>query len=279
MTDEQPQYTSRIWLEEAPENNPFASQQAYIHGYNLSQEILPNASWSELIYLLFRSERPSPAAAKLFEKLAVLIANPGFRDNAVRAAMNAGAGGSTAAAAIMAAVGVGAGQFGGAQEINYLMKRWLDAHHDLNAWYQFILDPNQFLQNVDIWEPFEHVPGFDPHSLECHQLVIDTLNYFTHLSLNGSLKWLNENRQLLESRVGYALSLNGVISCVLYELGFTPKQAEMLFLILRLPGAAAHALEQQELGWQQFPYFGKNTVLTDDPQTSPKPQINVVEEP
>ena len=30
---------------------------------------------------------------------------------------------------------------------------------------------------------------------------------------------------------------------------------EMLFLLLRLPGAAAHALEQQGLGHKRFPFY------------------------
>ncbi|MGX5201631.1 citryl-CoA lyase [Aliikangiella sp. IMCC44632] len=271
MSQQPPQYTSSIWFEEAPQNNPFASQQAYIHGFNLCQEILPNASWSELIYLLFKSERPTSSEAKLFEKLALLIANPGFRDNGVRAAMNAGVGGSTAAACIIAAVGVSAGQFGGAQEVSCLLKHWTCAHHDHHAWLEFIQNPNQYTSTVEVWEPFEQVPGFDPHCDECHQLVIDALNFFSELSINGSLLWLKNNRAMLESKVGYPLSLNGVVSCVFYELGFTHKQAEMLFLILRLPGAAAHALEQEELGWRKFPFFGRDTILTDDPKASSSP--------
>ena len=29
----------------------------------------------------------------------------------------------------------------------------------------------------------------------------------------------------------------------------------MLFLMLRLPGAAAHALEQGEMGFRKFPFY------------------------
>jgi len=39
----------------------------------------------------------------------------------------------------------------------------------------------------------------------------------------------------------------------------------MLFLLLRLPGAAAHALEQKEHGWRKYPFFGDGLTLTDDP--------------
>ena len=50
-----------------------------------------------------------------------------------------------------------------------------------------------------------------------------------------------------------------------YDLGFNPRQGEMLFLLLRLPGAAAHSLEQRENGWRNYPYFGNAVHLEDDP--------------
>ena len=39
----------------------------------------------------------------------------------------------------------------------------------------------------------------------------------------------------------------------------------MLFLLLRLPGAAVHALEQKKLGWRKYPFFGDGLTLTNDP--------------
>jgi len=49
---------------------------------------------------------------------------------------------------------------------------------------------------------------------------------------------------------------------VLYELEFLPQEAEMLFLLLRLPGAAIHSLEQERLGWRKYPFFGDGFKLT-----------------
>ena len=39
----------------------------------------------------------------------------------------------------------------------------------------------------------------------------------------------------------------------------------MLYLMLRLPGAAAHAIEQKGMGWKKFPYYGPAIELADDP--------------
>lgn len=52
-------------------------------------------------------------------------------------------------------------------------------------------------------------------------------------------------------------------AAALADLGFNAQQGEMLFLLLRLPGAAAHALEQADYGFKRFPY--PQVDLLDDP--------------
>ena len=62
------------------------------------------------------------------------------------------------------------------------------------------------------------------------------------------------------------MSMIGLAACVLHDLGFSPDEGEMLCLLLRLPGAAAHALEQQTVGFKQFPFYR----LELDPAATPK---------
>ena len=71
--------------------------------------------------------------------------------------------------------------------------------------------------------------------------------------------------------------MTGVAAAALFDLGFTAEQAEMLFLLLRLPGAAAHALEQQALGWRKFPFIGSRVELEDDPGAMGVPTIEGLE--
>ena len=96
--------------------------------------MLGKASWVEYLYLLFKLEKPTKEQAKLLETIAVAIANPGIRDHSVQAAMNAGVGGSTAASTLMAALAVGAGQYGGAREVYLLLKIWEQCGYDIEAW-------------------------------------------------------------------------------------------------------------------------------------------------
>ncbi len=269
--DSKPNYQSSIWLEHAEDEDPFATKSCYCHGYDVIGEILPHASWSEYIYLLFKSERPNASQAFLFEKIALVVANPGMRDLSVRAAMNAGVGGSTAASSLIAALGVGAGQYGGAREVFSLVEQWRGNRNDLNKWKEFIASPNRNVSRIDVWEQYEHVPGFEPNATKCASVALQTLNYLSKISPNKNLTWLKENRPALEIMAEQPLSLSGIIACALHDLEFEPKQSEMLYLLLRLPGAAVHSLEQEKLGWQKFPFFGKETHLTDDPGSKEKP--------
>lgn len=79
----------------------------------------------------------------------------------------------------------------------------------------------------------------------------------------GTLAWLDQDRQGSETAVVHPLAVTGVATAAFFELGMDLDQTELLFLLLRLPGAAAHALEQREYGWRRFPFFGDGLQLVD----------------
>ena len=256
-------YTS-IWDEIPEPDNPFVAATCYCHGYDVYGDLLGKASWIEYLYLLFRGERPSSRQAKLLEGLAVALANPGIREPSVHAAMSGGAGGSTSASCLMAALAVGAGQLGGAHEVYRAMQYWQQCGMDIEAWHKQLLDPPQE-ERIDTWLPIEHPPGFDPHGISCPTSVRQTLCYLAKISPGSHLPWLQTHRETIESSIKLPLTMSGVTAAAFTDLNMDAKQAEMLYLLLRLPGAAAHALEQQVFGWRRFPIFTNAVHLTDDP--------------
>lgn len=257
---------TKIWSEEPEENNPFAAAKCWCAGYNVYGDILHKASWIEYLYLLFKLERPKPWQAKLLEKIAIAIANPGIRDHSVRAAMNAGVGGSTSASALMAALAVGAGHLNGAREVFVMMQWWSQCGLNLDQWKDMTESPPKH-KRASVWGDIEHTPGFDPTGTICAQPVLQTLSMLTSIKKDGHLYWLEQNREQLESNAGSPLAMSGVIATALIDLAFTPDQAEMLYLFLRLPGAAVHALEQKQLGWKKYPFFGAALKISNDPIT------------
>ena len=255
---------TKIWQETASSENPFAADESYCSGYDVYGDLLKHASYIEYIYLLFKLEKPQPWQTHLLEKVAIAIANPGIRDHSVRAAMCAGVGGSTSASALMAALSVGAGQLNGAREVFTLVDWWNQCGTDLCKWKSIIEEPPR-ANRATVWSEFEHTPGFDPHGVECVKPVLQTLSCLADIYSQGNLAWLQENRQALESYSKSPLALSGVIATALNDIGFDSEQAEIVYLFLRLPGAAAHSLEQRQHGWKKYPFFGADLNITNDP--------------
>jgi citrate synthase len=245
---------TRIWREESETNNPFATRAAFCRGYDVYGEMLGHARWVDMLYLLFRKEALTDSQADLLEALAVALANPGPRDASVHAAMCGGVCGSTAASSLMAALAVGAGQLAGGHEVYLAMEGWAACGTDLEAWRKWYAQPDW--HSGSIWPKPEHAPGCDPHGVSTATTVKQTLDCLAGFSSGAYLPWLQQNLAAIEKAAGIPLALSGVAAAAFAELGFTPDQGEMLHLLLRLPGAAAHALEQRPLGYKNFP-FGK----------------------
>ena len=247
---------SRIWLEEPEPNNAFATRAAFCHGYDVYGEMLGNAGWVDMIYLLFKGEAPTRAQAAALEILAVALANPGPRDASVHAAMCAGVGGSPAAAALTAALAVGAGGAGGAREVYLAMQDWAACGRSQDAWRDRWRErAGEGAEPLGIWPAAEHPAGFDPLGVSTITPVKQALGRLAVLDTDSRCAWLQANLSSLEQVSGHPLSMVGVAAAAFTDLGMVPEQGEMLFLLLRLPGAAAHALEQRESGHKRFPFY------------------------
>lgn len=247
---------SGIWLEEPEPNNAFACRAAYCHGYDVYGEMLGNAGWVDMLYLLIKGEAPARSRAAALEMLAVALANPGPRDPSVQAAMCAGVGGSPAAAALTAALAVGAGGAGGAHEVFRAMQAWAACGTTLDAWKAHWADGAQRgAESLDIWPAAEYPAGFDPMGVDTPTPVKQLLACLAALDADSRCAWLQTSLSSIEQASRHPLSLVGVAAAAFADLGMLPEEGEMLFLLLRLPGAAAHALEQRRLGHKRFPFY------------------------
>ncbi|MBI5257245.1 MAG: citryl-CoA lyase [Burkholderiales bacterium] len=246
---------TRIWREEPEPNNPFATRAAYCHGYDVFGDMLGQARWVDMLYLMLRGHAPSAVQADLLEALAVALANPGPRDASVHAAMCGGVCGSTAASSLIAALSVGAGQYTGAREVYLAMQGWLACELRGDRWSAWLEVQRRADTAGSTWPKAGHAPGFDPHGVSTPTPVLQLLEHLAPGSPGPLLPWLREHRLALEDLAGAPLAMGGVAAAALCDLGFSPTQGEMLYLLLRLPGAAAHALEQAEYGHKRFPFY------------------------
>ncbi|HJV93963.1 MAG TPA: citryl-CoA lyase [Azonexus sp.] len=248
-----PPIATAIWHEEAEPDDPFSTRLARCSGYDVFGEMLGQAHWADMLYLLFRGQAPSASQARLLESLAVALANPGPRDQSVHAAMCGGIGGSTSASCLIAALAVGAGHLGGSREVFLAMESWQHCGCELTSWEAHLTQKPSDI--ASIWPAPQHPSGFEPHAIKARLPVLQTLAHLAECSPGSRLSWLNEHRQQLETIAGFPLSLSGVAAAAFADLDLSPEQGEMLYLLLRLPGAAAHALEQKQQSHKNFPFF------------------------
>ena len=242
---------TRIWQEQAEPDSPFVAARARCHGFDVYGQLITKAGYIEYLYLLLKGERPAAAAAAALNILAV--------------AMAAGATGAPAASALVAALAAGAGGAGGAREVSLAMQTWAECGTDLAAWQARLAAPVE--TRPLYWPRLEHVPGFAPHGVRCALPVLQLLAALRALLPAGRVAWLDANRAALEQMAGIPLAQNGVAAAALADLDFNPDEAEMLTLLWRLPGAAAHALEQRQRGYRQFPFL--ELALENDPGEVP----------
>lgn len=260
--------TSKFWQELPEADNPFAAAMCRCAGFDVYGDLLGKATATDYLYLLLRHEPPKAWERELLNGLAIAIGNPGPRDLSVHAAMSGGAGGSGLAACLMAALAPAAGNFGGAMEVNTLITLWREFGTDLAAWQAHVSQNFPLTPPADelaqVWPALEHAPGFDPYGTSCATPVKQTLDALAAFSSGPHLKWLRDNRDALEAAAKKPLALCAVAAAALVDLGCEPAVGEMFYLLLRLPGAAAHALEQHERGWRTLPFYGDGLILTKD---------------
>ena len=152
----------------------------------------------------------------------------------------------------MAALAVGAGRYGGAREVRAGIEAWREGETDIEFWRGRLTvlreDPDA------VFPPEDHPPGFDPHGVSVAVVVMQTLARLASLLPGSRCAWLWRHRSTLEESARCPLSMAGVAAAALTDLGFTPAAGEMFYLLLRLPGAAAHAVEQSRSGHKTLPF-------------------------
>jgi citrate synthase len=237
---------TRIWDEQPDPRSPFLGQSVRLCGYDYYGELLQRAGSIQVLWLLFMGEAPTPAQAALLERLAVALANPGPRDPAVHAAMCGGIGGSRPAASLMAALAVDSGEHGGAGELRRAVQAW----EALGEAPDGLADCLARHAGEDgRW------PGFSPLAPVSAAPVLQCLDALCAAALAHRLHQLRAAEPALVAATGAGLSLTGVAAAACADLGLDADRAEALFLLLRLPGALAHALEQTGRSHKRFPFF------------------------
>ena len=233
-----PKASTKICLEKSSETNPYQTEKLYMAGYDI-EEVAKCASYSDVLFLLFKGELPTSGADKeLLETLMILLSLPSPRHTASRAAMNAGICKSNAEHLLpISLMALGGSQLGAVEVQNC---------------YQFInkcisTDQKNLLEELKgSWDDKRHhiAPGFGQLYGEIDSLSSSFLAKLLEIKPEGKVvKWVyNFSAQLSEIEAGI-LDV-GIAACVFCELGFGARESVGLYQLMRAPGLLAYAMEQ-----------------------------------
>jgi citrate synthase len=216
-----------------------------VRGYPLD-EIMGRLTFGEAIYLLLLGECPSPGIGRLMEAILVSFIDHGATPPSTLAARNTATTGASLRACVAAGV-LGFGRYHGG-DIESCME-FLDAGLALVRSGASYTDAAG--QIVERWrQTGDALPGFghrfhtrDPRAARLFQMALELEVEGTHIQMIRAVEmWLHTQHEADEPPM--PINIDGAIAAVCSDLGMPPTVANALFIISRVPGIAAQALEE-----------------------------------
>lgn len=218
-----------------------------VRGYPLD-EMMGRVSFGETIYLLLTGELPSPSIGRLVEAMLVSFIDHGATPPSTLSARNAATTGSSLRSAVSAGILAFGPHHGG--DILACRARLDEAlnHMHNGATMQDAADTltARVLESAEIPPPgFGHRHHTkDPRASRLLQLALElgVDGYYSQM-LRAIERSLAKHPDLASRPM--PINIDGAIAAVSGDAGLPPEIADALLLISRVPGLAAHSLEEQ----------------------------------
>jgi citrate synthase len=217
-----------------------------VRGYRLD-EMMGRLRFSEAIYLLLTGELPTPSIARLVDAMLVSFIDHGATPPSTLATRNCATTGASLRGAVAAGV-LGFGRYHGGDVL--ACRQLFDEGLALARSGQAIAVAAATLVERLIKENEIPPPGFghrfhtvDPRARRllqlAHELEVDQKN----TQLLRALELALQRHPALEGR-SLPVNIDGAIAAVTADAGLSPEVADALLIVSRVPGLAAHALEE-----------------------------------
>ncbi|MBF0545351.1 MAG: hypothetical protein HQM08_13005 [Candidatus Riflebacteria bacterium] len=235
---------TEIWFERPTPGNAFSPMKSFLRGRNFYSDLVMNCSYPEMIFFTLSGRKPSRRDLKRLNLFLNACSNPGIRDEASRTAMNAAIGRGPLGSAVIAGLLTRTGRNRGSEWIEEVMQNMQKA-----------FETKGDLKN------FQNFSGLGLHFGSADSRAIDLLKIIEEKGYRGKFQDLlidssNEENPIL---------LEGLIAAGFLDLGFSPEQGALLFLISPAASLFAFAEEQNRMGYKEYPNFFEKGAFTYHP--------------
>jgi citrate synthase len=225
-----------------------APNRILVRGYALD-EMMGRLSFGEATYVLLTGELPTPSIGRLVEAMLVSFIDHGATPPSTLAARNAATTGSSLRSSVAAGVlGFGRHHGGDSLACRLMLDRALSLKRegepqDLAA--ATIVD--RMVGDADA-----SIPGFghryhttDPRATRLLQMAHELEMDSEYSQMIRAIERALARRPGLAGR-SLPVNVDGAIAAICGDIGLPPETADALLVISRVPGLAAHSLEEQK---------------------------------
>jgi citrate synthase len=218
-----------------------------VRGYALD-DLMGRVSFGDAIYLVLTGDLPSPSIGRLVEAMLVSFIDHGATPPSTMAARNAATTGASLRGSVAAGV-LGFGRHHGGDAL--ACRSLLDEGLGLARQGQTMADAAAVI--VDKLVAANEIPpaGFghryhtiDPRATRLMQIAHELEIDHQYTPFIRALEHALSRHQALAGRP-LPINVDGAIAAVCGDIGLPPEAADALLVISRVPGLAAHAIEEQ----------------------------------
>src|SRR5438552_10250010 len=219
-----------------------------VRGYPLD-EMMGRVNFGEAVYLLLTGELPSLSLGRLVDAMLVSFIDHGVTPPSTLAARNAATTGASLRGSVAAGV-LGFGPHHGGDLL--ACRQLLDDGLALARTGKSLVQAASELVNKMVEAQKIPPPGFghryhtkDPRAIRLLQMAHELEVDHEYTQLLRALEHSLATHPDLQER-SLPINIDGAIAAVCGDLGLPPEVADTLLVISRVPGLAAHALEEQQ---------------------------------
>lgn len=214
-----------------------------VRGYDIA-ELMGRVTFGEAVFLILRGERPDAATARLMDAILVSSIDHGATPPSALAARTVASTGSSLGGAVAAGI-LAINRFHGgaiedcAEQLGHIVRRIEEDGDELDVVAAAVVD--EMKASGQRMSGFGHrVHTADPRTARLFELAEAAGAVGPHVEAAQAVE-----RVFASAGKNLPINVDGAIAAILADLGFAAATMNGLFMIARVPGLVAHAVEEQ----------------------------------